>query len=289
MQFFPPSLLLALGSLACATAAPAPAEDPPVLVSGEPSAVFESTITVEFDQAHTLWTKVLKERVREDEFDYGGLAKDKEDFAAYLKQLHAVTPAQLAAWTKEERFAFWINAYNAHTILKVIDNYPLDSIRDLDGALGLKSVFDNEFIPMKGHHPDGKNDRLSLNDIEHEILRKEFEDARLHAAVNCASAGCPPLRGEAFVAAKLDEQLDEQMRTFVNDPKRNRYDAAKGQMRISEIFKWFQEDFDRDAGSVKEYLLRYAAEENAAVIKQAKVRYLDYGWKLNDAREKGRG
>jgi len=168
----------------------------------------------------------------------------------------------------------------------VIDNYPLKSIRKLDGAFGLKGVFDKDFIPMKAHHPEGKDEELSLNDIEHGILRKKFRDARVHAAINCASKSCPPLRAEAFTAEKLDAQLDEQMRAFVNDPARNRIDPAKKELEISEIFKWFEEDFERDAKSVKEFLVRYVPPERAELVRNAKIRYLDYDWDLNDVPKK---
>lgn len=275
MNLLASSLFLAL------TPVTACAEPPQPSGASVPAPAQEST-TLPFDQQHTLWTNVLKKHVRNDDFDYAALKRDPAEFNAYLKQLHVVTPDELATWTKEQRFAFWINVYNAHTIELIVENYPLKTIRDLDRALGLKSVFDDEFIPMQAFHQDGKDDLLSLNDVEHGILRERFKDARLHAAVNCASISCPPLRGEAFLASKLDTQLEEQMRGFVNDPARNRLDAAAGQLQLSEIFKWFAEDFERDAGSVREYLLLFVPEEKAELVRQAKLRYLDYDWGLND-------
>ena len=136
---------------------------------------------------------------------------------------------------------------------------------------------------MRAHHPGGKDEDLSLNDIEHGILRKKFKDARVHAAINCASASCPPLRAEAFVADRLDAQLDEQMRAFVTDGSRNHLVREKNRLELSEIFQWFAEDFERDAGSVKDYLARFAAPEDADFIRKAKVSYIDYDWDLNDA------
>jgi len=251
--------------------------------AGTPAPAGPQEAATAFDQEHTLWTGILRARVHEDGFDYGGLKKDPAPLQAYLKALHAVTPAQLNGWSQPQRFAFWINAYNAHTIQKVVENYPIDSIKDLSGALGLSSVFDKEFIPMRAFHPDGKAEDLSLNDIEHGILRKQFKDARVHAAINCASHSCPRLRNEAFVASRLDEQLDQQMRTFVNDPVRNHIDPARKELAVSEIFKWFSEDFERDAHSVKEFLIRYAPPEEADFIRSTRMSYLDYGWKLNDS------
>ena len=237
---------------------------------------------VGFDHSYARWTEVLRTSVRDGGFDYARLKQDRAGLDAVLSALQAVTPDDLAGWSEKQRFAFWINAYNAFCIQKVVDNYPLKSIKRLGGAFGLNSVFDKGFIPMQAHHPDRKNEVLSLNDIEHKILRRQFKDARLHAAINCASKSCPPLRNEAFTAEKLEAQLDEQMRAFVNDPARNRIDPAQKELALSEIFKWFAEDFERDARSVKEYLLRFAAADKAELIRTAKVAYLEYDWDLND-------
>jgi len=239
-----------------------------------------------FDHGHALWTEVLRSCVRGDGFDYAKLKQDPAKLRAYLDALHAVTPAELAGWSEAQRFAFWINVYNAHTIQKVIENYPLKSIRKLDGAFGISTVFENRFIPMPAHHPEGKDDELALNDVEHKILRAQFKDARLHAAINCASKSCPPLRNEAFVAERLDQQLQEQMKTFVLDPARNHIDPAQKELAVSEIFKWFSEDFERDAKSVQEYLIRYVSPEQADFLRSAKLRYLDYDWDLNDVPKK---
>ena len=236
----------------------------------------------EFDHAHGDWNAILSKHVKGDGFDYGALAKDTTVLDRYLAALHAVTPEQEASWSRDQRFAFWINVYNAHTIQKVVENYPLKSIRKLDPSLSFNTVFDKDFIPMNAFHPKGKDDELSLNDIEHKILRERFKDARLHAAINCASYSCPPLLNEAFTAAKLDGQLEAQMKAFVVDPKRNVFDKKKNQLRLSEIFKWFDGDFERDAGSVREYVIRFAPEEHHAFLKAAKIRYIDYDWDLND-------
>jgi hypothetical protein len=249
--------------------------------SGTSSAPTSTQDGAAFDHSHAAWTKVLQAHVKADRFDYAALAKDPAGLKDYMKALRAVTPAQVKSWGREQRFAFWINAYNAHTILKVVDNLPLKSIRDLDGAFGLKSVFDDEFIAMKAFHPDGADDKLSLNDIENGILRKEFEDARLHAAINCASFSCPALLNEAFTAEKLDEQLTARMRGFLADLKRNVFVREKGQLKLSEIFKWFRADFERDAGSVGEFLARYVAESDADFVRKAEIRYVDYDWSLN--------
>ncbi|MAB79355.1 MAG: hypothetical protein CMJ89_08375 [Planctomycetes bacterium] len=235
-----------------------------------------------FDHTHSLWNQTLAQNVRGDGFDYASVKKRPDKLTAYLDLVHGVTPDELGSWTAPQRFAFWINVYNAHTVKKVVDNYPIKSIKKLSGVFGFKSVFDEDFIDMPLFKPGGKGKKLSLNDIEHKILRRQFKDARLHSAVNCASHSCPPLRNEAFTADKLDAQLGEQMRAFINDPKRNQFDKKKDLLRLSKIFDWFQEDFKRDAGSVRAYLIRYAPPEDAEFIRTKRIKFLSYDWALND-------
>lgn len=262
-------------------AACGPSAGPAPPAAAAPAA--EPAVLGEFDHEHALWTKVLAAHVHGDRFDYAALKRDRADLDAYLARLHAVTPAELETWTREQRFAFWINVYNAHTIELIVDHYPVDSIEDIGGKL-FGRVWDQEFIPMNAFHPGGEDDPLSLDDVEHGILRPRFEDARVHVAVNCASISCPPLRAEAFVAERLDEQLDDQARRFVADGRRNVIDRAKGELRLSSIFDWFGDDFERDAGSVRGWVARYASEADAAWIRstEPRIRFLDYSWKLND-------
>lgn len=238
---------------------------------------------VAFDHSHARWSAVLAACVREDGVDYAKLKAERAGLDAYLAELHAVAPAELDGWSDAQRRAFWINAYNAHCVQRVIDAYPLKSIRRLDGAGGMNTVFAKGFIPMRAHHPGGKDADLALNDIQDGILRRRFKDARVLAALHNGSKGGPKLRGEAYTAEKLDAQLTEQMRAFVNDPARNRIDPAAKEVALSEVFKWFAEDFERDARTVPEYLVRYAPAEQAELIRAAKIRTLPYDWDLDDA------
>jgi hypothetical protein len=227
---------------------------------------------------------VLKQHVAPAGFDYGGLKKDRSTLDLYLAELRAVTPRELAGWTREQRFAFWINVYNAYAVDLVVRSYPVASIQSLNTAFA--KVWERDVIPLNAFHPEGKDDELSLDDVEHRILRPEFKDARVHAALNCASEGCPPLRAEAYVAERLSAQLDEQARSWLADPQRNRYDRTATRVLVSKIFEWFAEDFARDAGSVKGWIARYAPAEHAEWIAKAsklKIEYLEYSWKLNDA------
>ena len=167
--------------------------------------------------------------------------------------------------------AYWINAYNAFTVELVLDHYPVESIKDIKrGIPFVNSVWDIRFIRIQGEEYD-------LNRIEHGILRKYFADARVHAALNCASYSCPRLRGEAYMPARLDEQLDAAMRIFVNDPLRNRVQA--GQAELSKIFSWYGGDFKEDAGSLRQFIDRYAVEP---LSEDGQIRYLEYDWSLND-------
>ena len=239
-----------------------------------------------FDHAHATWTKVLADFGRADGFDYRSLKKERKSIDEYLTLLLSVEVEDFETWTREQRYAFWINAYNAYTVRLVVDHYPLKSIRDIgDEELG---TWDRRFIPLQHLFPQAKGKPLSLNDVEHEILRKQFEDARVHAAVNCASRGCPPLAASAFTPKGLDEQLDGVTRAWLADEERTRFDAEKGVAEVSEILRWFEGDFVRDGKSVAGWLAKFAPEKHSAWLAKGPVtlRYLEYDWALNDAGEK---
>jgi hypothetical protein len=239
-----------------------------------------------FDHSHAALTELLRAHVAGDRVDYKALLEQRAALKAYLKRLEAVSPEELTGFSRDQQHAYWINAYNAYTLAKVLSRYPIESIKDL-GSL-VTSVWDQRWIPLEAHHPKGargKGEKLSLNDIEHEILRPRYKDARVHAAINCASQGCPPLADEAYVAERLDEQLTRAARAWLADPARNRYDRAKGTLHLSKVFDWFKEDFVRDAGSVQAWVARYAPAAEAEWIAKAekpKIEHLDYSWKLND-------
>ncbi len=274
--------------LACTAvllAAPAmPCSTPPVVGPSTTAHGARKGTALEFDHAHTLFDELLRAHVKGDWLDYRGMAGERKKLNRYLNELHAVTPEELRAWTRDQRFAFWINVYNAHAIALVLDHYPLHSIKDIGGIL-FGQVWDKEIVPMRAHHPEGKDEHLSLDDVENGILRPDFEDARVHVAINCASLSCPPIMKGAFVAERLEEDLERLMRAFVVDPLRNRFDEAEGKLQLSRIFDWFEKDFARDAGSVREYLLRFAPPEKAEFIRKAELEHMDYDWSLNDVEE----
>ncbi len=224
--------------------------------------------------SHTLWDALLKKHVRAGGMvDYRGFVEDSGQLDRYLAILSASHPDE-KSWTREEQMAYWINAYNAFTVKLIVDAYPVASIKDIKrGIAFVNSVWDIKFITIEGKKYD-------LNNIEHGILRKDFADARIHAAVNCASYSCPRLRPEAYTPDRLDAQLDDAMRSFINDPLRNR--VSQEEAAISKIFSWFSGDFKQDAGSIRDYINRYAREKLGP---DGKITHQDYDWRLNDVHE----
>lgn len=220
--------------------------------------------------SHDLWDGLLKKHVDAEGFvDYKGFIKDSVVLNKYLAVLSSIHPKD--SWSREAQMAYWINAYNAFTVKLIVDNYPLGSIKDIKNGLPfVNTVWDIKFIKIQEKVYD-------LNNIEHGILRKQFRDARIHAAVNCASYSCPKLWGEAFVASRLNQQLDTAMRAFVNDPLRNRVTAGKAE--LSQIFSWYSGDFNEAAGSVRAYVNKYA---KVKLDPGGKISYIDYNWELNE-------
>lgn len=235
----------------------------------------QSTFANESDTPpdHSLWTDLLQEYVNDSGFvNYQGLLGEKQKLNRYTEDLSNNPPSE--SWSENEKLAYWINAYNAFTVKLIVDNYPLESIKDLNPTIAIPTV---STIWTKKWFQIGGED-FSLDQIEHKILRKDFEEPRIHFAVNCASFSCPPLRNEAFVAERIDAQLDEQARQFINDPVRNKIESD--QVIISKIFSWFKGDFTENK-TIVEYLNQYSKTKIDA---EADVDHMDYLWSLNDAK-----
>ena len=200
------------------------------------------------NKTHKTWNELLTKNVdAEGHVNYKGFIKDSVKFKTYLSALEKEAPKD--SWTKDEKLAYWINAYNAFTVKLIIDNYPVKSIKDIGGSLyKINTAWDIKFINIEGEEYD-------LNNIEHGIIRKDFNEPRIHFAVNCASASCPILRNEAFVGAKLDAQLTDQARTFINDGVRNK--ITKDKAELSKIFRWFSGDFTKDKTLI-EFINQYS-------------------------------
>jgi hypothetical protein len=207
---------------------------------------------------------VLRQSVKNGHVDYPAF-QTSAGFKEYVAALGK--PAKLES--KAEQLAYNINAYNAFAIQGILDGLSPSSF------LGRQRYFKLQTWPLAGRN-------ISLHDVEHAVLRP-LGDPRIHFAIICASKSCPFLRSEAFTASKLDAQLDEQARQFVNDPSRNRFDKANGVASLSEIFKWFEEDFT-GAGSLQKYLAKYAADPEVAKRLGAdgfRVEWIPYDWSLN--------
>jgi hypothetical protein len=170
--------------------------------------------------------------------------------------------------------------------LKIVcDNYPLESINDLHfgglivGTVLNKTVWDKDFIEING-------EKMSLNHIEHEILRKEFKDPRLHFAIVCASKSCPSLRSEAFAGSRLDSQLDDQAKVFFADPERNVFDIENKKAHLSKILDWFSKDFGNNDEEILLFVSRFAVADVAAAIRsdanEWDINHTEYDWSLND-------
>jgi len=222
---------------------------------------------------HGQWDALLKENVvvldggKASQFRYAGV--DRNALQSYLASLSKVDANQFKSWSREEQMAFLINAYNAFTVEKVLSRYPdLRSIWDFGRIFG--NPFKDEFFTLLGRP-------MSLDGIEHGLLRKDYREPRVHYAVNCASVGCPMLREEAYVAARLERQLEEQAARFLSDRSRNRW--HDGRLEVSKIFDWFREDFEPRQAYFARYasLLGYPGGE-------VPLSFLDYDWSLNDFR-----
>ena len=235
-----------------------------------------------FDHAHARWTAVLAAHLRDGRFDYRALSESRGELDQYLLDLRGVEREEFAAWTREQRYAYWINAYNAFTVHLVLSRYPVNSIQDIGTTAA--PVWKKEFVPLGHLYGEGTTELISLDTIEHRILRPQFEDARVHAAVNCASESCPPLAPEAFRAEELEEQLDARARAWLAEASLNRFDAEERRAEVSAIFDWFEGDFARDAGSVEAWIARYGPESSRWMADGGKVelRHLEYSWALND-------
>jgi len=242
-----------------------------------------STSSLAFDHSHAQWDALLKKYVtlldggKASRVRYAGLAEDRKALERYLGELSSVKQEEFGRWTREQQTAFLINAYNAFTVEKVLTRYP-----DLRSIWDFGKIFGN---PFKDRFFVLLEKSSSLDEIEHETLRKRYREPRVHFALNCASVGCPMLREEAYVGARLERQLEDQAARFLSDRTRNR--LAHGRLEVSKIFDWYKEDFEPRTA----YFSRYAealaddADGRALIASgRAGISFLDYDWALNDAK-----
>jgi|GEM_PF-647355 len=219
-----------------------------------PSSVVPNTVP----QSHALFDGLLRKYVSAaGAVNYAGFKREQASLEQYIQSLQGSAPS--AGWPRAREMAYWINAYNAVTIKLILDNYPLRSIKDIN------SPWDTPLVQLGGRN-------LTLNNIENDILRPKFGDARIHFAVNCAAKSCPPLWNRAWTESNLDQTLDQRARDFINNPAYNQISASSA--RVSEIFKWYAEDF----GNLHQYLNRYSRVQIGA---QVQIQNTTYNWGLN--------
>lgn len=242
------------------------------------------------------YTKTLSAQVNgQGIVNYTGLKADRKGLDAFVSSLAALEPEVFGKWSDKEKIAFWINAYNALTLRVIIDNYPIkasffsalrfpqNSIRQIPG------VWDKLQFNIMGRE-------TTLDAVEHNTLRANFNEPRIHMALVCAAMGCPPLRNEPYTGEKVDFELDDQTTRFIKDPAKFRIDRTGGYIYMSSIFKWFGEDFIRTFGTDKfrgrgateravlHFVSRYVTDGDKKFLEFGDYRivYLAYDWTLND-------
>ncbi len=228
---------------------------------------------------------------------YAALKEHRADLDAFIADMDRLDSAAAAGWNRAAQLAFWINAYNAITLQRILDHYPIDRGGLLNAALypassirQINGVWTKLTTVVLGQS-------MTLDHIEHEILRKQFGDPRIHAAIVCAARGCPPLRAEAFRAEIIDAQLDDQCARFLGPPHRFQIDRARNVVYLSPILKWFAEDFvaaygargpvgghDANDSAALHFARQHINPADADFIANAtyRVRYLEYDWSLNE-------
>ncbi len=224
-------------------------------------------------QDNVLYAELLQKYVVDGLVDYSGLQEEEGKLDQYLSLLAGVAVSQL---NLKEQLAYYINAYNAWTWKLVLQHYPqITSIKDIGSFWS--SPWKKKFVHMEGK-------TVSLDYIEHDVLRPVFHDPRIHAALNCASMSCPPLRNEPYDFRYIDEQLDDDAKQWINTPQYNK--MSESTLYLSKIFDWFEDDFGGEEGVLR--FVRRFADENLlhrlnAHKNNVRLRYLDYDWSLNSA------
>ncbi|MEM1316187.1 MAG: DUF547 domain-containing protein [Pseudomonadota bacterium] len=264
--------------LAVAAAAPIAAALPRTAAAGPASRLIDPMWTASGrggDPDAGPWAEVLARRLRLDEdgvarFDYAGLRGELSALNAWLDAYAAADPRTL---TRPAQYAYWANLYNALTVKLVAEAWPVDTIKTVNGGLFNTGPWKDDVASVAGQD-------LSLDDIEHGIMRPVFQDPRIHYAVNCASIGCPNLQPRPFSAAALEEMLEAGARAYVNDPRGARLDGDR--LTVSSIYDWFQEDFGGTEAGVLDHLRRYAEPPLRSAL-EGRTGYDrdDYDWAVN--------
>ncbi|MCU7800565.1 MAG: DUF547 domain-containing protein [gamma proteobacterium symbiont of Lucinoma myriamae] len=245
-----------------------------------------------FDHQHKLWHSILQKNIHvisegtASQVDYSNIKKNTSQLKQYLKTLSAINNNEFQKWSINQQKAFLINAYNAFTIQLVISRYPdIKSIKDIGSWFS--SPWKKKFFVLL-------NKERSLDDLEHTLLLKkgQYDDPLIHVALVCASKGCPALRNKAYTPENIEQLLSENMRFFLSDKTRNRYDSKSGTLAVSKIFSWYESDFNQgywgifslnDLFSLYSEALSNKKEEQTLIqSKNVDITYLEYDWSLNN-------
>lgn len=220
--------------------------------------------------SHVIWDSLLSIHVDSRGLvNYEGFVRDSSSLNRYLQVLKNNHPDP-KTWSKDEELAFWINAYNAFTVSLIVQNYPCKSIKDLGGKIyKVNTPWDIKFIRIGDQIYD-------LNNIEHAMIRRKFDDPRIHFALNCASISCPVLANEAFIPDKLQNQLTRQTNAFLKDTSRNR--IATDKAYLSKLFSWYKSDFESSGKKLIEFINEYS---EVKLSNTTEIEFLDYDWSLN--------
>ncbi|GAA3970617.1 DUF547 domain-containing protein [Hymenobacter antarcticus] len=224
---------------------------------------------------HAPYDALLKKYVDEQGMvNYRGFRADSSQLSAYLTTVSNTLPNK--QWSKNDQLAYWLNAYNAFTIQRVLRGYPVKSIRQLGGDKTLvNTVWDQRFIRL-----GNDKDKVCLNDLEQRLIRRRFKgEYRVHFALVCAAVSCPKLRREAYVGSRLNQQLEEQARDFINDPAKNKLTPATAP-QVSEIFNFYPGDFKADDNTLAKTLNKYLT--GPKVDADIKPTFMTYNWALNE-------
>ncbi len=228
-----------------------------------------------FDSQHRAWGRVLAARVRDGAVDYSSLKKDPTDLNAYLDDVASVSRAQFDEWSQPQRIAFLINLYNAATVKLVVDHYPVSSIKKIGGLF--ESPWKLKVVHLWG-------EKVTLDHLEHDLLRTMYREPRLHFALVCAAKSCPPLRPEAYTGDQLSRQLEDQGKLFLAQKDKNRFEAATKTLWLSPIFKWYEADFTQGDVRLGTYVEPFMPGSDRVSLQDTgwKIAFTEYDWSLND-------
>ena len=233
-----------------------------------------STATID----HGGWQRFLDTYVRAGDDGVNRVAYGRvspADHTALDRYIGSLTNTRVTRLSRAEQLPYWINLYNALTVKVILTHYPVKSIRDIDISPGLfgDGPWRKKLVEIEG-------EPVSLDDIEHRIIRPIWRDPRIHYAVNCAAVGCPNLQTEAFTPANTEELFEKAAREFVNHPRGISADSDR--VVVSSIYAWFTDDFGGDLAGVVAHLKRYADPAQAIVLEEAAEFEDAYDWSLND-------